>query len=739
MDYDEIRQKYARILEHEIGKPRMETKQYEEFRQQYLPKKLNLYEKACNISEKILAVSPDKKQIPELEKAITKVHLNITPKGVASFALLAPLGIILAAIFLFFIIPSLLGSDPYFFFIVFFTIIAFIMIVPLGKLPLTLATNWRIKASNQMVLSIFYLVTYMRHTSNLELAIDFAAEHLAPPLSLDMKKIIWDVETEKYESVKESLDNYLESWKETNMEFIESMHLIEGSLLESSEARRLSLLDKSLTVMLDETYEKMMHYAHNLKGPITTLHMLGIILPILGLVILPLVVTMIEGVYWYHLFTLYNIALPIGVYILGRQMLAKRPTGYGNTDVSEMNPELKKYKGALMKIGDEVMSVGPAMIGTFVLVACLLIGFSPLAYGLFNPGQDIAFTDDASDRIQTIDIEDEQDMQSAKFFFYGWWEQKERNSAGDLVWNGEYFGPFGIGAALLSLFIPLGIGLGIGLYYRLKSKHVLKIREATKRLEQEFASGLFQLGNRLADGLPAEIAFSKVANVMSGTETGRFFELTSMNIANGMSVEQAIFDNKHGALLRYPSNIIESSMKVLVESSKKGPIIASQAVINVSEYIKQMHRVDERLRDLMADVISSMKSQISFLTPVISGIVIGITSMITKILGTLTSTINNFSGLDGGGVPASGILEIFGAGGIPTFYFQSIVGLYVVQLAYVLTILVNGIENGIDPLSEQEMLGTGLIRSTMLYVIISFVIMLIFNIIAGNILANSLG
>ena len=72
------------------------------------------------------------------------------------------------------------------------------------------------------------------------------------------------------------------------MEFIESMHLIEASLYEASEGRRLDSLDKSLSVILEETYEKMLHYAHNLKGPLTALHMLGIILPILGLVILPL-------------------------------------------------------------------------------------------------------------------------------------------------------------------------------------------------------------------------------------------------------------------------------------------------------------------------------------------------------------------------------------------------------------------------------------------------------------------
>ena len=42
-------------------------------------------------------------------------------------------------------------------------------------------------------------------------------------------------------------------------------------------------------------------------------------------------------------------------------------------------------------------------------------------------------------------------------------------------------------------------------YYKLKSKNVIKIRNQSNELEDEFASALFQLGNRLGDGLPAEI------------------------------------------------------------------------------------------------------------------------------------------------------------------------------------------------------------------------------------------
>jgi hypothetical protein len=209
-----------------------------------------------------------------------------------------------------------------------------------------------------------------------------------------------------------------------------------------------------------------------------------------------------------------------------------------------------------------------------------------------------------------------------------------------------------------------------------------------------------------------------------------------------MNVEQSIFDPQRGAILQYPSDLIETSMKVLVESAKKGPLVAAQALINVSRYIKEMHNVDERLKDLMADTISSMKSQIKFLTPVISGIVIGITSMVTTILGKLGNQLQNLqtesAAAAGGAGAAAGLTQLFGDG-MPTFYFQIIVGFYVVQIVYILTVLVNGIENGFDKLAEEYEIGTNLTRSTVMYCMLSLIVMLLFNMIAGNIIGGGLG
>jgi hypothetical protein len=200
-----------------------------------------------------------------------------------------------------------------------------------------------------------------------------------------------------------------------------------------------------------------------------------------------------------------------------------------------------------------------------------------------------------------------------------------------------------------------------------------------------------------------------------------------------MGVSQALFDPKNGAIVHFPSNLIESSMKVLIESVKKGPKVAAMALMNISRYIKEIHKVNERLKDLMAEIISSMNSQVKFLTPIIAGIVIGITSMVTTILGKLTLQMKQLgTGTDGG---AGGALTsgFFGQG-VPTYYFQIVVGIYVVQITYILTIMANGIENGSDKLNERYLLGQNLIRSTLLYTIIAGTIMILFNIIANRIM-----
>jgi len=723
MPVDNLITKYKARLKKELGSGgfvggKIVSHEYKSFKKSFLPGHLSFYEKACNLSEKILKISPDPKQAKKLRESLGVCHLNTTPSGAFSFSILAPLlvvfvgGLLSYLVFQSLVLPLLIFA------------FGLGLIFPLQKLPSFLADNWRMRASNQMVQCIFYVVTYMRHTSNLERAIEFASDHLSPPLSLDLKKILWNIETGQFDNVMDALNSYLSMWKGSNMEFVEAFHLITSSLYEPSESRRLDLLDKSLDVILSGTYDRMLHYAHDLKSPITILHMLGVILPILGLVILPLMISFMSNESLpgtriaMYIALAYNLVLPLGVYYLGRIILAKRPSGYGDTNVSLDNPRFRKFGDFIVPLGGgSELRVNPAIVAVVVFAVLFLIGISPLLIHWFDPGFDFVVGDGMFSFLDYICPQGKVDCTFS-----------------------EMIGPFGLGASVLSLGVVLSFGLSFGLFYFFRSRKLIKIRRNVKKLEQEFTSALFQLGTRLGDGLPAEIAFGKVAKTLEGTTSGDFCALVYHNLTGlGMGLEQAIFDRKIGAVSVFPSNVINSSMRVLVESAKKGPRIAAQALMNIARYVKEIHRVNERLNDLLADTITSMQSQIKFLTPAIAGIVVGITSMITTILtklsGQLTSMTDRNADVAIGGM--GGVMNMFGTG-VPTYYFQLIVGIYVVQIVFILTVLSNGIQNGSDKLNERFTLGNNMIKSTILYCFIALGVIIMFNIIAAQVMSGAL-
>src|SRR3989344_6328378 len=351
------------------------------------------------------------------------------------------------------------------------------------SMPQRLANIWRLKASSEMVPAILYMVVYMKHTSNLERAIGFASQHLEGPLAGDFKKVFYDVEIGKYSTIKQSLENYLEGWKDYSPEFVESMNLVESSLFEPSETRRVEILEKSLQVILDGVYEKMLKYSREIRSPLTNVYMLGIILPTLGLALLPLVSTLLGGfILWYHVAILFNILIPLLVFYLVSEALLKRPGGYGESQIMELNPHYAEFKSKKPWVG-----------AALIVLPLFVIGILPFIFqiqaftNLFGINSDYSFSEVGIPFLGNVKMFDFKIVENSTL------------------------GPFGPLAVLLSLFVPLSIALFFSIAYQKKTKSLIESREDTKILEAEFTNSIFQLGNRLGDGVPAEMAFAYVA------------------------------------------------------------------------------------------------------------------------------------------------------------------------------------------------------------------------------------
>ena len=678
--------------------------EYDKFRKETLAP-LSKYEKACKSIGRIVRLRLAQKDRERTKRAVERAHLDIEPEEAAGLAIFTLVGTIIFAVLISFAIFLLIGTFPILIFALLF-LVSFFLFYFFKTLPSRLEQKWRLKASSQMVPCVLYIVVYMRHTSNLERAIHFASQHLQPPLSLDLKKIFWNVETAKYSTIKDALDAYLETWREKNLEFVESFHLIESSLYEPVESRRIRTLEKALEVILDGVYEKMLHYAHDVKSPITNIYMLGIVLPTLGLALLPLASTLLQGaIKWYHVALLFNILIPFLVFYMTNNILSKRPGGSGETELLERNPLYKNYK-----------SKKPYMIAALIALPFLILGLLPLLLH-YIPSTPIDYN-----------------FEQLGIGFFGNQTIFDFKIDPD---TGSTVGPFGPGALLLSVFIPFSIALFFALAYRLKTKALVETRKETKRLEKEFASSIFQLGNRLADGIPAEMAFGRVATSLRGTPTAGFFNIVNSNIQQaGMSVKSAIFSKGRGAINYYPSELIRTSMRILIESVKKGLGVASRALMAISDYVKNIQKVNERLKDLLADITAGMKSNMTFLAPLLAAIVVGLASMITMILGRLelmitTGALTGSEVLPGLG-QLGGITEMFSiVKMIPPYWLQIIVGIYIIEIIFILTGTLVTIESGEDRLGEKAEISKTLSTGMLLYTVAAFIAIIALAVLAA--------
>ncbi len=672
------------------------SQSYEKFKESMLPE-FSRYEGWCKSLGNLFKIKVGEKDRVRIEKSIEIAHLNITASEVVVFSTML-LFLTLFGGALFFVGVWLLTGAYSLMFSFFIFLFAIFLFFYSSKTPERLAMKWRLKASSQMIPAILYIVIYMKHTSNFEKAVGFASEHLQPPLSADFRKIFWDVEIGRFSTIKDSIDNYLVSWKDYSMEFIEAFHLIESSLYEPDEARRVGVLEKSLQVMLDGVYDKMLKYTHEVKAPLTNIYMLGIVLPTLALAILPLASTMLGGaIKWYHVLLIFNILIPFMVVYMTGSVMMKRPGGYGESSLLEKNPLYPNYK-----------SNAAYLKGILIALPLFLIGLIPFLW-----------------RYTAIPIW----LETTRDYS---WSQLGLGFFGDsgvfgilTDASGNITGPFGPLALLMSLLIPISIALVFVIVFKSKTEEILGTRKKYKDVEREFTSSLFQLGNRIGDGVPAEIAFAKVAESTKGTATEGFFKIVNENIQQlGMNLERALFDPRRGAVVFYPSQLVATSMRILTESVKKGLHVAARSLMAISEYVKNIKKINDRLNDLLADIISDMKSNMTFLAPLLSGIIVGLAGMITVILGNLNEMFESGAmGSEGivgaGGV--QGIISIFDITKmIPTYWLQIIVGIYLIEVVFILTSTLVTIKAGRDPLQVMAETGKNLKVTMILYAVVAF-------------------
>jgi len=627
----------------------------EEERQASLPR--TLYEKACNKSEKILRVQPDKKTRQRLDEAIDFAHLKITPDGVLSLTVLFMLVSFIPTLLLI-ITYILLGFGLPVGYGVLAILLETFFIYYLYFYPLNVKRKYENSVGSDVVTFVLYIVMFMRNAPSLEGAVKFAAEHITGDLGYELKKLLWDVEVGNYLSMEDALLDYSKKWTK-NRPFIESIQLVITSLRQVGE-KRISMLEEAVNIIIDGTREQARNFNQRLKLPVTIINALGVILPVMGLVLFPIVAVFLK-VESALLFVGYDIILPIVLYTILMNVMTMRPATFSRIDISE-NPDVPPP--GMFRSGDKNKKAWPFAL--FIGMALVLFG----AYLYFN---EVA---EAGKSLEGI---------------------------------------------IPAIIITLGIAVGFAVYFILSTNQKLKVRDNTRKIEQEFAEALFQLGNQISGGTPIELS---IENSMERIKTLKIRDLFYKALKNmkllGFTFSQAFFDERYGAVRAYPSMLVKSVMRTVVESSRKGVVTAANAMLSVSRYLKDLHKTQEDVKESLSDTLNSLKFQAFFLTPMISGVVVTLAVIIIRILRQLGTQVSAL----GGGIP---LLGEFAQIAITPFEFILIVAIYMIETSFILGMFINSIENGEDPIGQQNVIGYILLIGFVVFAASLFLTLTIFG------------
>lgn len=291
-------------------------------------------------------------------------------------------------------------------------------------------------------------------------------------------------------------------------------------------------------------------------------------------------------------------------------------------------------------------------------------------------------------------------------------------------------------AALLanSILITVGISGFIISYFYLSTRNKLKLRDEVSKIEDEFAEVLFQLGSQLRRGVPIETTLKNVVPKLKEFTISKFFEKVLYNIETfGMTFEQAMFDPKHGAMIDYPSKLVEAIMRAITEISKRGMDAVSKSMVTISSYLKDVKSVENDLRDMMSEVTSTMQVQANLLAPISAGIVVAITAIIFQMLLILKGSIDAIRSTLGSagsiGVAGQGIFEslININQIIPVHYFQLLVGVYMIEIVGMLGMFLSIIQNGDEHILRRQVIAKTLMWGTLIYSLLALIIFVGFS------------
>ena len=619
---------------------------------------------------------------------ITSEQYYGTYRGILQYGIL--LGLVLFAL-LFVLLPNLDETLKFGIGGVFLLIPVLFAYVYKG-MPFSDVENEKIQALAYVPEIVNYLTMSMRLTPNLEKAVQFAANHGQGKIAEDLKKIVWDAQLGRYESVEEGLDELAYRWGAYNEDFKHALMLIRASILEADKERRFALLEKASQDVLEGTREKMDLYARKLQQPTVYLYYFGILLPLLMAILLPIGSSLTNNSDLAKaeiMMLAYNVVIPLMVFIYGKSIISNKPPTTQPPKIGKDFPGLPPR--GMVNIGKTAIPF--RIFALFVVVGLVFLGYqtdigttqdvlnNALYLPLMNAFSGIIGSTTPADPLKIqgtlgsipsylVSANERQDKVLDQIAELTGTKPRNEGLAIEVkklphlriaAQNGFYVGQFTIFGLLLGAAISLSVYL-LGEFGPRK-----KMQDDIRAMEGEFKDAMYVLASRMGENKPIEEALRSAVVFLPKSVIGKtVFRRVLENITTlGMTLDAALFDRTFGALRNVPSQIIRSGMQFLSDSVELGVDVASKSLIALSLQLRNAEKINDSLRKLLEDVTVMLKTMSTFVAPVVLGVV---SAMQRLIVSSIQSQSSGVEAGVAGGVGGSSVASLGSTGGLGNLF-----------------------------------------------------------------------
>jgi len=527
----------------------------------------------------------------------------------------------------------------------------FLLFISLGLLSyilidyyyIILYNNLNTKKKSQLISLLLLLAIKLRQNPNVEQAMLFAAKNINLPLKIDLLKLLRDIYNRKYVSASEALIEYSRSWEKNAKFFYTGVMLILSALYDPDKDRRNFQIDKSMEEALEELVNELYEFSREIRSAINLTSTLGITLPVMLLTIFPL-----ASIFLGNMFSPPVLFILFDILI---PLIAFYSINYAiSSKIINVFSNDDIYLFYYLRKKDLTNKLISVASGISVSILLFFIIF---------------------------------------FVIY------------------QYLYKFDISGILLSEFLVFLMGLSISVIAFIYYSHYKDLYKNLERIGTDLPSFLLSLSSALNEGYPLEKAMIYIYSKYKGSPIGDFISKIYQNLRAGLSFYDSIFDIEYGSLSKIPSSQLRAAMELLYEASSQSPTEASIITGIIAKYFLLISKVKERIKDLVAEDLSQLKSLLRILGPVILGIISAVSVMVIEILYKLSFQFNQLSNLTSSSSNVSQYLN-----SLPNIIFNIfnlnslispdsmiiIIGIFNLAIAFVITYAINSIENSGDKL-----------------------------------------